>query len=130
MANTFNDINDLKTSSMDETVHGQEPQAKRNDSLVEGQVPQEVAPKRSHSKKDRKKVTVKYFQKKDEPGKGIGPKSPTIYLLPEEKTFLDRLKAFILLETGEKMTDHGLVMKALMEYADRHYEEFSKNHKV
>lgn len=63
---------------------------------------------------------------KKEPGATIGAKSPTVYLLKEEKTFLDRLKAFILLKTGEKSSDHVLVFKALQEYASKHYKDFEQ----
>ena len=55
---------------------------------------------------------------------GIGPKSPTIYLLSEEKNYLERLKAYITLTTGKKMTDHTLVMNALKEYVRKEYKGF------
>lgn len=50
-------------------------------------------------------------------------KYPTVNLLPDEKDFLDKLKALIYLAKKEKKTDHGLVMEALREYAERHLKD-------
>ena len=36
--------------------------------------------------------------------------SPTVYLLPEEKVYFKRLKAHILLISGESISDHQLIM--------------------
>ncbi len=56
--------------------------------------------------------------------KGITPQSPTVYLLPEEKLFIKKLEAHILLHTGENVTDHQLIMDAVSEYAKKHYPDF------
>lgn len=77
-----------------------------------------------------KKALGKGRRKQPEPAKRIGPNSPTIYLLQEEKAYIDKLKAFILLTTSEKMTDHGLVMKAVKEFVNKHYKEFENNYQA
>ena len=56
--------------------------------------------------------------------KGITPQSPTVYLLPEEKSFIKKLEAHILLMTDESITDHQLIMDAVREYAKKHYSDF------
>ena len=56
--------------------------------------------------------------------KGITPMSPTVYLLPEEKVYFKRLKAHILLISGESISDHQLIMDAVREYAKKHYPDY------
>lgn len=56
--------------------------------------------------------------------RGISTNSPTVYLLPEEKTYLKRLEAHILLEKGENITDHQLIMNAVREYAKKHHPNY------
>lgn len=102
MANTFDSIAQLTTDSMNEIDDGPMKTVRRSEAR----------------KTIRKKKVVAEQQK------GIDPKSPTVYLLPEEKVFLNRLKAFIMLETGEKISDHVLVMEALQDYAVKNYKGF------
>lgn len=104
MAKTFDNITDLKIGLLNE---------------IDADT-QKTAPVVATRKTNRKK---KGFA---EQKRGIDPKSPTVYLLPEEKMYLSRLKAFILLETGEKTTDHALVMMALKEYAKQHFKDFKQ----
>ena len=93
---------------------------------------QEAPPEKKDSKNQRRPVPKKKNQENKEkendynPTTKITPKSPTIYLLQDEKKYLDRLKAYILLETGEKTSDHELVMKALEDYVKKNYKEVSK----
>ena len=56
--------------------------------------------------------------------KGITPQSPTVYLLPEEKLFIKKLEVHIMLQTGENITDHQLIMDAVSGYARKHYPDF------
>jgi hypothetical protein len=56
--------------------------------------------------------------------KGITPKSPTVYLLGEEKSFINKLEAHILLKTGKRISDHQLIMDAIREYVKKHHSDF------
>ncbi len=115
MPTPFADFAAMKSSIMNESAENQEPQTPQN---TRSAAPEET-PKKAPRKKTRKNA---------EPEKGIGPKSPTVYLLPEEKAYMDRLKAFILLSTGEKVTDHELVMRAVKGYVNKHFKEFETNY--
>lgn len=77
----------------------------------------------------QKKKQHKDSSRKGENKPGIQPKSPTVYLLPEEKNYLLRLKAALFLESGEKLSGHQLVMSAIYEYAKKHVPEFYKTMK-
>lgn len=79
-----------------------------------------IAPEEESSQKKRRgrKPTIKTE------AKGITPQSPTVYLLPEEKLFIKKLEAHILLQTGENITDHQLIMEAVNGYAKKHYPDF------
>ena len=111
----------------DETIKEpkQEELSKADETIGEQKQRDNAVSRRRTQKKNRKK------EKEKEEGEGqdkfITRKSPTIYLLPEEKRYLDRLKAFILLKYGEKMSDHELVMEALREHAEKYYKEFATN---
>ena len=111
----------------DETIKEpkQEELSKADETIGEQKQRDKAVSRRRTQKKNRKK------EKEKEEGEGqdkfITRKSPTIYLLPEEKRYLDRLKAFILLKYGEKMSDHELVMEALREHAEKYYKEFATN---
>ena len=118
MGKTFDNINELAIAQTDEPVE------------KEGQQ-REAAPKRESRTNDRKKVAPKKEGKTVEEKlsvRVIKSKSPVVYLLPEEKAYLDKLKAFILLETGEKTSDHSIVMAALKDYARKNYKEFSSRY--
>lgn len=106
-----------ETSVENATVGGQEAPPEKMDSKNQ----RRSAPKRKNQEKKDKKMENDY-----NPTTKITPKSPTIYLLQDEKKYLDRLKAYILLETGEKTSDHELVMKALEDYVKKNYKEFAK----
>lgn len=98
----IDDFADLKPPTIDENDEGQD-----------------------QARETSKRRPVRNKQKPEpKPEKGIGPKSPTIYLLSEEKNYLERLKAYITLTTGKKMTDHTLVMNALKEYVRKEYKGF------
>ena len=56
--------------------------------------------------------------------KGITSKSPAVRLLDEEKRLIKKLEAHILLETGETVADHQLIMDAVREYTKKHYPDF------
>lgn len=56
--------------------------------------------------------------------RGISSKSPVVRLLDDEKRLLKRLEAHILLETGETISDHQLIMDAIREYAKKHHPDF------
>jgi|GEM_PF-5248088 len=58
---------------------------------------------------------------------GIGPLSPTIYLLPKEKEFLKKLEAFIQYSQGKSYTDHELVFEALQVWVKKNCKEFRFN---
>lgn len=111
----FADFAEMKSSVMNESEEKQESQAP--------QILQNAAPEETLKKAPRKKT-----RKNAGPEKGISPKSPTVYLLPEEKVYMDRLKAFILLSTGEKVTDHELVMRAVKGYVNKHFKEFESSY--
>ena len=132
MSKMFDNTEELKASTKGESFEEQkQPVVSAESEASKGQeVPPEgevtetkkrqwAGPKKTIRNKARRNV-----KEDDNNPESIGPKSPSIYLLKGEKQFLDRLKAFILLETGEKTTDHELVMKALMEYANRNHKEF------
>ena len=100
----IDDFADLKPPTIDESDEGQDLDRD--------------ASKRRPVRNKRKPVP--------KPEKGIGPKSPTIYLLSEEKNYLERLKAYITLTTGQKLTDHTIVMNALKEYVQKEYKGFKE----
>ena len=94
----IDDFADLKPPTIDENDEGQD-----------------------QARETSKRRPVRNKQKPEpKPEKGI----PTIYLLSEEKNYLERLKAYITLTTGKKMTDHTLVMNALKEYVRKEYKGF------
>ena len=100
----IDDFADLKPPTIDESDKGQDM-----------------------AKETSKRGLVKSKRKPEpKPEKGIGPKSPTIYLLSEEKNYLERLKAYITLTTGQKLTDHTIVMNALKEYVKKEYKGFKE----
>ena len=72
-----------------------------------------------------KKLNVGKPNKKGE-SKGISVKSPTVYLLPQEKSFIKKLEAHILLETGKTTPDHLLIMDAVREYVKNHHPDFKE----
>jgi len=128
----FENTEELKASTKGETFEEQkQPVVSAESETSKGQ---EAPPKREVSKMKKRQGAgpMKMIQNKarrnvkenDNNPESIGPKSPSIYLLKGEKQYLDRLKAFILLETGKKTTDHELVMKALKEYASKNHKEF------
>ena len=80
---------------------------------------QKAAEKEPREKKRRKRNTNKTGD-----DKGICSKSPIVRLLEDEKRFLKRLEAHILLVTGETVSDHKLVMDAVREYTKKHYPDF------
>lgn len=113
----------------DETIkeQKQEEPAKADETIGEQKQRDKAVSRRRTQKKNQKKGKEKEEEEGEGQDKFITRKSPTIYLLPEEKRYLDRLKAFILLKYGEKMSDHELVMEALREHAERYYKEFATN---
>lgn len=86
------------------------------ESVVEAQEAPETEPR--EKKRQRRKAN-----KKGE-SKGICSHSPIVRLLEEEKRFLKRLEAHILLETGETVPDHQLIMDAVREYTKKHHPDF------
>lgn len=76
--------------------------------------------------KEKKRHAVKTKTAKKAGVKGITPQSPTVYLLPEEKSFIKRLEAHILLKTGESVTYHQLIMDAIREYVKKHHSDFKE----
>ena len=86
------------------------------ESVIEAQKAQEREP---GEKKRRKKKTNKAGDVR-----GISSESPVVRLLEDEKRFIKRLEAHILLETGETVSDHQLIMKAVREYTKKHHPDF------
>lgn len=136
-------IDQLQVETQNKAIEQQEVPNKVDESTIKEQKLEEPAKadetvweqarqdKATSKKRPMKKNRMKGKEKREGEGgsqdKTISPKSPTIYVLKEEKVYIDRLKAFILLETGDKMSDHELVMEALKEYAEMHYKEFATN---
>ena len=114
-------------AKVDESIkeQKQEAPAKVDETIGEQKLQDKAASRKRPQKRNRKKGKEKEEGEGEKQDKVITPKSPTIYLLKEEKGYLDRLKAFILLETGDKMSDHELVMEALKEYVGKNYKEFA-----
>ena len=114
-------------AKVDESIkeQKQEAPAKVDETIGEQKLQDKAASRKRPQKRNRKKGKEKEEGEGEKQDKVITPKSPTIYLLKEEKVYLDRLKAFILLETGDKTSDHELVMTAVKEYAGKHYKEFA-----
>ena len=126
----FKNTEGVKASIEEESFEKQERPAASAENATVGE--QEAPPEKKDSKNQRRPAPKKKSQENKEkendynPTTKITPKSPTIYLLQDEKKYLDRLKAYILLETGEKTSDHELVMKALEDYVKKNYKEFAK----
>lgn len=118
-------IDQLQVETQNEAVKEQAQQevAVKEETIVEQKQQEDAAPRKKHQRKPRKKGRERGEEESQD--KFITPKSPTIYLLKEEKVYLDRLKAFILLETGDKTSDHELVMTAVKEYAGKHFKDFA-----
>ena len=118
-------IDQLQVETQNEAVKEQAQQevAVKEETIVEQKQQEDAAPRKKHQRKPRKKGRERGEDESQD--KCITPKSPTIYLLKEEKVYLDRLKAFILLETGDKTSDHELVMTAVKEYAGKHFKDFA-----
>ncbi len=118
-------IDQLQVETQNEAVKEQAQQevAVKEETIVEQKQQEDAAPRKKHQRKPRKKGRERGEEESQD--KCITPKSPTIYLLKEEKVYLDRLKAFILLETGDKTSDHELVMTAVKEYAGKHFKDFA-----
>ena len=76
---------------------------------------------RQHSKKE------KGHCHKDNASNGIGPLSPTIYLLPFEKEYLKKLEAYIQYSEGKCYSDHELVFEALQLWVVRNCKDFKLN---
>ena len=55
---------------------------------------------------------------------GITVGCPTVYLLPEEKDFIKKLEAHIMLMTGKIVRDHQLIMNAVYEYTKKHHSDY------
>ena len=119
-------IDQLQVETQNEAVKEQAQQEVpvKEETIVEQKQQEDAAPRKRLQRKPRKKGRERGEDESQD--KCITPKSPTIYLLKEEKVYLDRLKAFILLETGDKTSDHELVMKALEDYVKKNYKEFAK----
>ncbi len=117
-------IDQLQVETQNEAIKEQMQQevSAKEETIVEQKQQEEATPRKRHQRLSKKKSKEKGEEECLD--KRITPKSPTIYLLKEEKVYLDRLKAFILLETGDKMSDHELVMTAMKEYAGKHHKEF------
>ena len=118
-------IDQLQVETQNEAIKEQAQQEVpvKEETIVEQKQQEDAAPRKKHQRKPRKKGRERGEEESQD--KCITTKSPTIYLLKEEKVYLDRLKAFILLETGEKTPDHELVITAVKEYAGKHYKEFA-----
>lgn len=86
------------------------------ESVTEAQKAQEREP---GEKKRRKRKTNKAGDEK-----GISSGSPVVRLLAAEKLFIKRLEAHVLLETGETVSDHQLIMQAVREYTKKHHPDF------
>lgn len=76
--------------------------------------PKEMKPRRRKGEKNETKKE----------SRGITSKSPVVHLLEEEKRLIKRLEAHILLETGETISDHQLIMDAIREYTKKHHPDF------
>ena len=126
----FKNTEGVKASIEEESFEKQERPEASAENATAGE--QEAPPENKDSKNQRRPAPKKKNQENQEkendynPTTKITPKSPTVYLLQDEKKYLDRLKAYILLETGEKTSDHELVMKALEDYVKKNYKEFAK----
>lgn len=101
--------------------------SKAKDALTEANTPEDEcvveaqgAPEKEPTEKKRRR------ERKAKKGgtKGISSSSPIVRLLEGEKRFLKRLEAHILLETGETVSDHQLVMDAVREYTKKHHPDF------
>ena len=91
-------IDQLQVETQNEAVKEQAQQEVpvKEETIVEQKQHEDAAPRKKLQRKSRKKGGQRGEEESQD--KCITPKSPTIYLLKEEKVYLDRLKAFILLE--------------------------------
>lgn len=108
------------TPGADSVTETKDAQAEKKtpdgESVTEAQKAPEEDPK---EKKRRKRKNNKSGEMK-----GISSESPVVRLLEDEKRCLKRLEAHILLETGETVSDHQLIMAAVREYAKKHHPDF------
>ena len=108
------------------TLLGDDMEGRKNN-MAEGSAPADVViEEKPNTRKDAPKQKKSRGRKAGEKSDtlGIRPESPTVYLLPEEKLFIKKLKAHIMLETGDSIPDHKLIMDAVREYTKKHYADF------
>lgn len=60
---------------------------------------------------------------------GINPQSPIVYVSPEMKRLLKLLKAHILINESESISESAIIAKALKEYCKIKQTEFYNNNK-
>ena len=110
-----------KTPNVDSAVETQDAPVDTNTSGGANTPKAEDAQEKDHPR-ERKRRRGKAIKKGETTG--ICSKSPVVRLLDEEKRLLKRLEAYILLETGETVPDHQLIMDAVREYTKKHYPDF------
>ena len=114
-----NNTSGTNTHDVESVTEAQDAHADSNAPDRENTIKVKDAPEKDSKKKPRRGKN----ETKNE-SKGITSKSPAVRLLDEEKRLIKRLEAHILLETGETVTDHQLIMDAVREYAKKHYPDF------
>ena len=116
-----NNTSGTNTHDVESVTEAQDAPAKTDTPEVESISEVQEAPGKD-SKKQKKPRRRKNEANKD--SRGITSKSPVVRLLDDEKRLLKRLEAHILLETGETISDHQLIMDAVREYTKKHYPGF------
>jgi hypothetical protein len=124
--NKANDIvqNGENVNETQENVQNSQGDDKANNIVQNGEDVNETPSARKKEPKEKKPQAGKAKPTKKGDGKGITPQSPTVYLLPEEKSFIKKLEAHILLKTGKSVNDHQLIMDAIREYVKKHHSDF------
>ena len=116
-----NTLTASKTPNVDSAVETQDAPVDTNTSGGANTPKAEDDQEKDHPR-ERKRRRGKAIKKGETTG--ICSKSPVVRLLDEEKRLLKRLEAYILLETGETVPDHQLIMDAVREYTKKHYPGF------
>lgn len=116
-----NTLAELKTPNVDSAIEAQDALVDTNTTGGANTPKAEDAQEKDHPR-ERKRRRGKAIKKGETTG--ICSKSPIVRLLEDEKRFIKRLEAHILLETGETISDHQLIMDAVREYVKKHYSDF------
>lgn len=106
---------------LEEDTNRENIKSETNTPVVENVTEAQEAPGKEPKQKTQRQSKREMKNKQ----KGITSSSPIVRLLDDEKRFIKKLEAHILLETDEPISDHQLIMDAVREYSKKHHPDFN-----